>query len=241
MATPLIHIKDLKKVFVTDEVETHALSNIHLDIHKGDYVSISTLIDDRVPAKPYVTREQSRSGEFARTTRPPSTVNLVSPQIVVRLKTIRMGHISNSDAAWIAFAALVPTVLYLLFSWYQTRQTMSIRQAVIDKFSSAQDFAEFLRSPAGREFIAGFSGSDNPARTVLGGIQKGIVLAALGGGVWWTGTTFEKEAEVASIGVLLLCVGVGILVAAGISYRLSKSWGLMEKPPAEGHVRSAGK
>jgi putative ABC transport system ATP-binding protein len=41
MATPLIHIRDLKKVFVTDEVETHALSNIHLDIQKGDYVSIS--------------------------------------------------------------------------------------------------------------------------------------------------------------------------------------------------------
>jgi putative ABC transport system ATP-binding protein len=41
MATPLIHIKDLKKVFVTDEVETHALSDIHLDINKGDYVSIS--------------------------------------------------------------------------------------------------------------------------------------------------------------------------------------------------------
>ena len=41
MATPLIHIENLKKVFVTDEVETHALSSIHLDINKGDYVSIS--------------------------------------------------------------------------------------------------------------------------------------------------------------------------------------------------------
>jgi len=41
MATPLIHLKSVEKVFVTDEVETHALANIDLDIFKGDYVSIS--------------------------------------------------------------------------------------------------------------------------------------------------------------------------------------------------------
>ncbi|MCP4712534.1 MAG: ABC transporter ATP-binding protein [Planctomycetes bacterium] len=38
---PLIHIKDLHKVFVTEEIETHALSGIHLDIAKGDYISIA--------------------------------------------------------------------------------------------------------------------------------------------------------------------------------------------------------
>src|SRR5688572_1057176 len=38
---PLIHLADVKKVFFTDEVETHALSGIHLDIQKGEYVSIA--------------------------------------------------------------------------------------------------------------------------------------------------------------------------------------------------------
>src|SRR6267142_1698580 len=38
---PLIHLADVKKVFYTDEVETHALSGIHLDIQKGEYVSIA--------------------------------------------------------------------------------------------------------------------------------------------------------------------------------------------------------
>ena len=38
---PLIHLADVKKVFYTDEVETHALSGIHLDIKKGEYVSIA--------------------------------------------------------------------------------------------------------------------------------------------------------------------------------------------------------
>ena len=40
-AKSLIHLEDLKKVFYTDEVETHALSGVHFTIKKGDYVSIS--------------------------------------------------------------------------------------------------------------------------------------------------------------------------------------------------------
>src|SRR6202167_2019919 len=38
---PLIHMEAVKKVFVTDEVETHALEGINLDIQRGEYISIS--------------------------------------------------------------------------------------------------------------------------------------------------------------------------------------------------------
>ena len=37
----LIQLDDLKKVFYTDEVETHALSGVHFEIMKGDYLSIA--------------------------------------------------------------------------------------------------------------------------------------------------------------------------------------------------------
>jgi putative ABC transport system ATP-binding protein len=37
----LIRMNGLKKVFFTDEVETHALSNIHLELERGEYVSIA--------------------------------------------------------------------------------------------------------------------------------------------------------------------------------------------------------
>ena len=39
--TSLIQLDDLKKVFYTDEVETHALSGVHFEIMKGDYLSIA--------------------------------------------------------------------------------------------------------------------------------------------------------------------------------------------------------
>ncbi len=38
---PLIHLDGISKVFYTEEVETHALSNIHLEIEEGEYVSIA--------------------------------------------------------------------------------------------------------------------------------------------------------------------------------------------------------
>ncbi|HVW85308.1 MAG TPA: ABC transporter ATP-binding protein [Bryobacteraceae bacterium] len=37
----LIRLDGVTKVFITDEVETHALSGIHLDIRRGEYVSIA--------------------------------------------------------------------------------------------------------------------------------------------------------------------------------------------------------
>lgn len=41
LSAPLIHLSDLQKVFYTDEIETHALAGINLDIKKGEYVSIA--------------------------------------------------------------------------------------------------------------------------------------------------------------------------------------------------------
>src|ERR1700742_4783770 len=38
---PLIKLDQVSKVFVTDEVETHALAGIHFELQRGEYLSIS--------------------------------------------------------------------------------------------------------------------------------------------------------------------------------------------------------
>src|SRR5918997_1710449 len=40
-AQPLIKLEGVKKVFYTDEVETHALDNINIEIRSGEYVAIA--------------------------------------------------------------------------------------------------------------------------------------------------------------------------------------------------------
>src|SRR4026208_857163 len=37
----LIHMEGVTKVFVTDEIEPHALSQVHMEINSGEYVAIS--------------------------------------------------------------------------------------------------------------------------------------------------------------------------------------------------------
>ncbi len=40
VAQPLIHLDTVSKVFYTDEVETHALDNVTLEIFNGEYIAI---------------------------------------------------------------------------------------------------------------------------------------------------------------------------------------------------------
>ena len=40
-AKALIELHDVRKVFLADEVETHALSGVHFNVAKGEYISIS--------------------------------------------------------------------------------------------------------------------------------------------------------------------------------------------------------
>ena len=41
MNEPVIKLEGVQKIFYTDEVETHALDNINIDIRKGEYVAIA--------------------------------------------------------------------------------------------------------------------------------------------------------------------------------------------------------
>ncbi|MFN8582611.1 MAG: ABC transporter ATP-binding protein [Gemmatimonadaceae bacterium] len=41
LAEPLIQMQGIKKIFYTDEVETHALADVHFDIKPGEYIAIA--------------------------------------------------------------------------------------------------------------------------------------------------------------------------------------------------------
>ena len=46
--TQLIKMEGVTKIFRTEDVETHALSDINLTIDRGDYVSISGPLSDEM-------------------------------------------------------------------------------------------------------------------------------------------------------------------------------------------------
>jgi len=40
-SAPLIVLRDLRRVYTTETLETHALGGIHLEIHQGEFVAIA--------------------------------------------------------------------------------------------------------------------------------------------------------------------------------------------------------
>ena len=88
-----------------------------------------------------------------------------------------------------------------------------MQKHLLDKFASAQDFAEFIQSPAGQKYVMGFTDTvTSPRNSILGSIRTGFVLMFLGmgclAGAMADGSPFALGGSHSS-------VGIGFLVSAG--------------------------
>jgi hypothetical protein len=136
--------------------------------------------------------------------------------------------LSNQQVVGLGIFVLLTLILYLVHSSHNQREQNDIRKALIDKFGSAQDLGSFLQSDAGRLFVADLSsGAAGALGSVLASVQKGIILILMGMGC--AGAAVFTSQVAMGIGVVFMCVGVGFLVSAGVTYWLSKSWGLLGK------------
>lgn len=136
----------------------------------------------------------------------------------------------NINVVFVGTLVLVLMILGMILSYviYRSEQRIAIRKVLISKFASAQDLNELMQTPAGRRLFAEFSAGGSPLRSVLSSIQLGVLGILAGAGIWGVGA-MTKNDQVFGIGILLVCIGIGFLISAAITYRLSKSWGLLEK------------
>ena len=126
--------------------------------------------------------------------------------------------------AVVLLLAVMATIWVHLMARSQERIT--IRKALIDKFTSAQDLNNLMETPAGRRLFAEFSAGGSPLRPVLWSVRMGILAVLTGVGVGTLGPIMANDGGVAA---LLVLIGLGFLISAAVTYRLSKSWGLLEK------------
>lgn len=113
--------------------------------------------------------------------------------------------------------AFFGTLLYILGTTLRRRQRNQMQQHVLDKFSSAKDFADFLQSPAGQKYVMSFAETAISARNaILNSVRIGVVLVFTGAGLQATNFAATR------VGVVLVMVGVGFLVSAAISYFLTR-------------------
>jgi hypothetical protein len=136
----------------------------------------------------------------------------------------------NVNVVFVGILVLVLMILamILVYAIHRSEQRIAVRKTLIEKYASAHDLNELMQTPAGRRLFAEFSAGGSPLRSVLASVQMGVLGILAGAGVWGIGAMLHDDA-VFGVGGLLVCIGLGFLISAAITYRLSKSWGLLEK------------
>ena len=124
-------------------------------------------------------------------------------------------------AGVIIFAFFVISIISIIAVNMRRMFQNSMQKALLAKFSTAHDFAEFLQSPAGQKYVMSFTdAATDPRNTILNSLRSGIILVFLGVGCFFGGVPILFN----TVGFLLVFLGFGFIVSAGVAYRLHKSF-----------------
>jgi hypothetical protein len=136
---------------------------------------------------------------------------------------------------WIAYV-----ILEIIRTRQRIRATSELQGKLIDRLG-AQDVGVFLTSDHGAQLLRTLSeqpAGDAAHLRILRALQSGLVLLAVGGGLFVYSITqtlpAEGEQAVALFATLAIALGVGLLGAAGASYRLSRRMGLLNNSAEDG-------
>lgn len=140
-----------------------------------------------------------------------------------------------------AFFATLAYIAWVLGNASQRRQRVKLltefHARLLDKLGSAKDFGEFMQTEGGARLMAGFAAEPAPAggpqERILRAAQIGVVLFCLGGGllVYVFLTPGVGGQGFTAIGTIALSLGVGFTVSAAASYRLAGMLGLLNRTP----------
>ena len=135
-----------------------------------------------------------------------------------------------------AIAILIPILvpfgafaMIVFIVWFETRQKQARVQArtelhkhLLDKFGSGTELAQFLETEGGKKMVEDL-GKDrvSPKERALKRVVTGTILTCLGAACLML---MYKEPDLVIPGGILLALGIGFLIAAFVTLRLSKSW-----------------
>ncbi len=122
-------------------------------------------------------------------------------------------------------------IIYLTAGLIKRRQQTMMQRHLLDRFASAQDFAQFMQSPAGQKYVAGFTDVvTSPRNSILSSVRTGCVLAFGGMGCIAGSNSMPPYFQAGWIvGWVAFTAGIGFLVSAAISYFLAKKLGIKEE------------
>lgn len=122
-------------------------------------------------------------------------------------------------------------VVKLISDWIKLRHRKKMYAELINKFSSSKEFADFMSTEGGGNFIKTFSLKELSSKEkIISSCMYGVIITILGISSIAIGLIFEVYSkEFIILGILATALGIGFLVSTVISYSLSKRWGLFER------------
>ena len=133
------------------------------------------------------------------------------------------------DVFWIPIVAIAGSVaMVVAVVWLGTRAKQrtaqyraEVQMKMLERFSTAAEFTQFLESPAGKQFL------NEPRRSArdraMGGIRGGIICLFIGAGFMF-GYFAEHDPGFFVPGFILAGIGFGLLVSSAISLKMAKQW-----------------
>jgi hypothetical protein len=125
--------------------------------------------------------------------------------------------------------------------WLRATKTQTdVHAKLFDRLTSNEELISYIQTPSGQRFLqsspapadAGPRAIGAPVSRILWSVQVGVVLAVVGLGLWFAkGNAIEELVGPLNIvAILIVALGVGFAISAGVAYAMSLRLGLLEPP-----------
>jgi small-conductance mechanosensitive channel len=140
--------------------------------------------------------------------------------------------------ALITIPSMFVLIAWIIFSSVRritgSRRIAELHAKLLDRFATGQELLAYLQTEEGKRFLdTATIEHNNPMGRILGAIQAGVILTLIGIALLFLrGRISGGEDAFLGVGTVILALGIGFLISAGISYALTKSAGLLPSMPA---------
>jgi hypothetical protein len=135
--------------------------------------------------------------------------------------------------------------------WSRLSKVQSeVHNKLLDRFQSNEDVLRYIQTSSGRKFLeaspipldAEPRAISAPVNRMLWSVQAGVILGAAGIGLQIVSMNVEKEvaSAISALGVLAMAIGAGFIIAAAVSYVLSRRLGIFQPAALPGAAEAHG-
>jgi len=127
------------------------------------------------------------------------------------------------------FFGLSAWIIKLFLDARKARLKHELNQKLMDKFDSVEKLNDFLQSDSGSRFLRSLTIEGlTPKERLLSALSKGVISGFLGLSILALALLFAEDWRyIVGTGIVVVALGLGFLVSAAISFKLSREWGLI--------------